>query len=224
MIVVPMLRQSGSPTLRAVGALLLASAAPLTAAELVVRDLSLQIETLPTDFSYTLKDATGTRSGNDAFSSGYGVSLAGRYSLAGPGDKRGFVVGAELTTGQYAYLDGGGYTTYGVRATGGYGFALSDRWAITPLIDAGVGAGNLNIVGNSAFDNYAASGLYYSYAARLGATFAFTDSMLVGVEAAYRGAMSSLKAGSTTITLDGAGPSILLDLTYRFSNSPATLE
>ncbi len=44
-------------------------AAPVVSAELVVRDLTASLELLPTGFTYNLQNASGTRSGTDAFSS-----------------------------------------------------------------------------------------------------------------------------------------------------------
>jgi hypothetical protein len=200
------------------------SIVPCAAAELVVRDLSASLELLPTGFSYSLKNTTGTRSGTDAFSSGYGLAIGGRYSLSGPGDTTGFIVGSELTAGNFAYAGGGTMTTYGARLLGGYGWAFTDRWSLAALIDAGGGAANLELTGNDAFSHYAASGLFYSYAARLGVAFAATESLLLGAEVGYRGLSSSLSAGGTTITLDGTGLCAGAGLSYRFSNSPSTLE
>ncbi len=144
--------------------------------------------------------------------------------MSGPGESTGFIVGGELAAGSYAYAGGGGYTTYGFRLLGGYGWAFSDRWSLDALVDAGVGAGNLELTGKSAFDHYAASGLYYSYAARLGVQFAATESLHLDAEVGYRAENSSLAAGGTTISLVGAGLCAGVGLSYRFSNSPSTLE
>ncbi len=216
------------PAIRAIAlrsaAIVVLSTAPLCSAELVVRDLTVSLELLPTGFSYTLDNAAGTRSGDDAFSSGYGVALGGRYSLSGPGDSTGFILGGEITAGSYAYQGGGSMSTYGARLLGGYGWAFGDRWSINALIDAGAGAANLELTGKAAFDHYAASGLYYSYAARVGLAFAATESLLLAAEAGYRGISSSLAAGGTTITLSGTGLCAGVGIWYRFSNSPSTLE
>jgi hypothetical protein len=208
----------------AAAALPVVAAAPLLGAELVVRDLSLGLELQPTSFTYKLKDATGTRSGNDSFSSGYGAFLGTRWSFAGPGDSGGFLIGGEITYDQFTYVNGGAYTTYGGRLLGGYGFALSDRWSLEGLVDAGAGAGSFNVKGRAAFSSYTATGLYYSYAARLGVSFAVTERLLIDADAGYRFNTSNLTAGSTKVTLTGSGLCAALGLRYRFSNSPAPLE
>ncbi len=198
--------------------------APLGAAELVVRDLSAGIELLPTGFTYTLTDPTGSRTGQDSFSSGYGAFVGSVWSIAGPGDSSGFLLGGDLTYATYAYTNGGAYTTYGGRLLGGYAYAISDRWTLSAVVDAGAGSGTFNIVGTSAFKNYTANGLYYSYAARLGASFAVNDSLLVDVDAGYRNTQSNLSAGGTDLTLTGTGICAAIGFRYRFSSSPSPLE
>jgi hypothetical protein len=202
----------------------LLAAAPAGAAELVVRDLSLGLELVPTGFSYQLTDPTGTRSGTDAFSSGYGAFLGSVWSIAGPGDSGGFLLGGELTYDKFAYTNGGGYTTYGARVLGGYAYALSDRWTLQALADVGLGAGSLQLEGKSAFSSYTANGLYYSYAARLGVSFSVNDSVLIDGDVGYRGITSSLSAGSTDLKLTSTGMCASLGLRWRFSSSPAPLE
>jgi hypothetical protein len=205
-------------------AVLLAAALPAGAAELVVRDLSLQAGLEPTSFSYTITDPSGNRSGSDAFSSGYGLALGGLYSFAGPGRSGGFLGGADLVAGEYGYQGGGSYVTYGGRLVGGYGYAVSDHWLAAGLVDAGGGIGNLTLSGSKAFSSYSASGIYYSYAARVLVTYAVTDHAVVGLTAGYRATTSNLSAGGTSFTLDGSGFCAALGLTWRFSNAPSPLE
>ena len=194
------------------------------AAELVVRDLTLSAEIEPTSFHYTISDPSGNRSGSDAFSSGYGVTIGGQYSFAGPGRSGGFVAGADLLAADYAYQGGGTYITYGGRLVGGYAYAISDHWIAAGLIDAGGGIGNLSLSGSNAFSSYTASGTYYSYAARGLVSYAITDHAVVQVSAGYRFTTSDLSAGGTSFTLDSSGFCAALGLTWRFSNAPSPLE
>ena len=54
-------------------------------AELVTRDLFISLDSQPTAFSFTADGPVGSRSGDDAFDSGYGVSAGGRWSFAPAG-------------------------------------------------------------------------------------------------------------------------------------------
>jgi hypothetical protein len=193
-------------------------------AELVVRDLSLGLELQPTSFSYQLKDPNGTRSGNDSFSSGYGAYLGSMWSIAGPGDSGGFLVGGELVYDRFAYANGGSETAYGARLLGGYAYALSDRWGLYGIVDAGAGSASLSLNGHLAFSTYRANGLYYSYAARVGISFAVTDRMIIDGDAGYRTNSDNLSAGNTKVSITSSGLCASVGFRYRFSNSPAPLE
>lgn len=209
-----------------VRALVLACAvvAPVSAAELVVRDLALGVEMLPTSFSYTLTDPSGTRSGSDSFDSAYGAYVGTRWSFAGPGDTGGLLVGGDLGYATRAYANGGAYTTYGVRALAGWGWALHDRWTLQALVDGGVAAGAFELKGRQAFQSYSASGLQYTYAARLGVAFTVTERFLVEADAGWRGESSALSAGGTDLQLTGSGLCASVGLRYRFTSAPAPLE
>jgi hypothetical protein len=198
--------------------------APLGAAELVVRDFTFGLESDPTAFHYQLTSQTGTRSGNDNFTNGYGVYLGTLWSFAGPGDSTGFLLGGQITYDRYGYANGGGYTTYGGRVLGGYAYALSDRWTLQGLVDVGIGAGTLQVNGQKAFSSYSATGLNYAYAARLGVSFSVNDTLLIDGDVGYRDISSSLSAGSTDLKLTSTGLCGSLGLRWRFSSSPAPLE
>src|SRR5688572_22753907 len=53
----------------------------LAASELVVRNLSVDLELLPTDFDYELDDGVLTRSGSDSFDQVIGLAVGARYSF-----------------------------------------------------------------------------------------------------------------------------------------------
>ncbi len=205
--------------------LCLSTASALGAAELVMRDLVLNLEFLPAAFDYTLTDSNGTREGSDEFDSALGIAVGGRYSFAGPGDSHGFIVGGELCAAQYASSDPDGHlTTYGARVEGGYGLALSDRWTVAALIDVGYGLATYDLTGGSSFPSLSASGSALSYGAGLGVGFAVTERVLVGCDVGYQIRSLSLAGSGIDIELEQSGLRVALGLTYRFSARPRPLE
>jgi opacity protein-like surface antigen len=195
------------------------------AAELVVRDLVINLEFLPAAYDYKLTDSNGSREGSDEFDSALGIAVGGRYSFAGPGDSHGFIIGGELCAAQYASSDPDGHlTTYGARVEGGYGLALSDRWTISLLADIGYGLATYDVTGGTAFPSFSASGTVLSYGAGLGVGFAVTERVLVGVELGYQIRSLSLSGSGIDIEADQAGMRAAFGLTYRFSARPRPLE
>lgn len=205
--------------------LCLTSVGSASAAELVVRDLILNLEFLPAAYDYTISDSNGSRQGSDEFDSALGIAVGGRYSFAGPGDSHGFIVGAELCAAQYASSDPDGHlTTYGARVEGGYGLALSDRWTVIALADVGYALATYDITSGTAFPSFSASGTALSYGAGLGVDFAVTERVLVGFELGYEIRSLSLSGNGLDIEADQAGMRAAFGLTYRFSARPRPLE
>lgn len=199
-----------------------ALAAP--ASELVIRDAFVEIELPPTDFSFTLDDGTGTRSGKDSFDSAYGLSINGLYSFAGAGDTHGFIVGGELALAQASYDSIGHLTSYALRADGGYGWAYSDLLTFKGLVFVGYGRATLDITGNSAFSAFSATGTQISYGAKLGAVITLSERFLLNLDVGYLLANNELSGGGVDMTIDNEGLLFGLGVTYRFSASPRPLD
>jgi hypothetical protein len=204
--------------------LLAGCAAGIQASELVIRDAFLELELPPRDFSFTLADGNGTRSGEDSFDSAYGLSINGLYSFAGAGDSHGWIVGGELALAQATYGSIGHLTSYVLRADGGYGWAYSDRWTIKGLAFVGYGRATLDITGNSAFSAFSASGAQLSYGAKLGTVFTLSERFLLNADVGYLIAKNDLSGGGVDMTIDNEGLLFGLGLTYRFSASPRPLD
>lgn len=74
---------------------LLTCAAAVAAAEPVVRDLGLHAELRPSGFAYTWADASGTRSGDDAYARAWAAGPELRWSLGAPGRPWALLVGVQ---------------------------------------------------------------------------------------------------------------------------------
>jgi len=212
-----------SPMLSVRLALLLAPLL-LPAAELVMRDLRLEVDSNPTAFSYQLKDETGSRSGSDSFDSAYGLGLGARWSFAGPGRSHGLLADLVLVGTRRAYT-GGGLTDYGVRIGGGYGWAVADQLTLTGMVEVGGGLATLALDGGGAFPAYNASGSWFGYGLRAGAVWYLTDRLFVDLSATWRTEHQQLGADNgQELSLDVSGIGYALGVGWRLSTMPGRLE
>jgi len=187
----------------------------IDAAELVMRDIYLDIELPPTSFSYTLTTPDNDRTGSDSFDSAYGVNIGGRWSFAGPGQSHGPVVGAELIAAQYSYAAGSG-SSYGLRAIGGYAYAWSDRWTFSGEAVIGFGQFSLDITDAASFPDFSASGTYLSYGARLSVNFALSDRALIDLRIGYDLLSTQLSGDDVDLDLSTSGLVGAIGFTWRF--------
>jgi len=194
------------------------------AAELVIRDVGLQLATLPTDFDYTVKDPTTSRSGSDAFDSGYGLALGALYSFTSAGDRHGLLAGLGLDTGQYAYDSAGEMTTFGGYALAGYGFQLFERIDLRALGRIGLGYADLQLPAGSSANALDAKGGYLGYGAELGVGWAITDHLILDISGGYGLSNAALTGDDIDVTLDTSGLRAGIGLAWRLTNTPWRLE
>ena len=217
------MRMQGIPSFRAAGALLCLAAAASTA-ELVIRDVGLQVAILPTDFDYTVEDPTVSRSGSDGFDSGYGLTLGGLYSFTRAGDRHGFLAGVGLDVGAYTYEGGGDMTTFGGSACGGYGVQLFERLDLRGLVRVGLGVADLSLPATTTTNALDATGGYLAYSAELGLGYAITDHIVVDASVGYGLSNAALTGDDIDVTLDTSGLRFALGLAWRLTNTPWRLE
>ncbi|HYE04178.1 MAG TPA: hypothetical protein VEL07_01545 [Planctomycetota bacterium] len=207
--------------LRGAAAALAVISAP--AAELVVRDVRIGFEYLPTDFDYELTAPQGTRSGSDSFESTYGISLGSDWSLVGAGSTHGLVVGGELLVAQVTYADGDGML-YGARVEAGYAWAITDRWSVAAYALGGGGMMSFDLSAADSFPDYNASGTWFDYGAELRVQFNLTDHAAIALEGGWQAISADLSGDDIDLTLDLAGPAASLTFTWRFTTAPAPLD
>jgi hypothetical protein len=204
--------------------LFLSAISMTSAAELVVRDGAINLELLPSDFSYSFSGPSLSASGDDAFESHNGLLAGVRYSIAGPGDTHGFLIGGGLTAAQASYGSVGHLSQFGLRVEGGYGWSISDRWLVSSLIDVGYGISTFDLTANSVIPSVSLSGKVLSYGVRAEGDYAITDLFHTQVAVGWRHFGHDLSGGGIDMTLDNDGIFIALGLSYRLSNSPSPLE
>ncbi len=195
-----------------------------SASELVVRNLHADLELLPADFDYEIDDGVVNRSGSDSFDQVIGLAIGARYSFASTGDSHGFLVGAQVTVAQGAYDGVGNLTDYGLRAEGGYGYALSDKWTISGVLRAGYSWSTFDLTGNDVFSAVSLSGSGFSYGAALGVDYQLTDRWQISAAVGYLVTNFDLSGDGVDATIDRAGLSAGIGFLYRLSNQPSPLE
>lgn len=205
---------------------LLAAGCAANATELVVRNIGLAIETLPTDFSYELKDDIGTRSGDDAFDSSYGLAIGGAYSFCGPGRSHGVIGSADLTYATYGYASSGSMNDIGARIGGGYGYAFNDRWTFDAMALIAGGMSTFDMPATDAFPEFKSSGIFIGYGADVGAAFTITEHIIAKLSVGYMQTSHALTVSDENIdlTLDTSGFHVLLGVYWKFTTLPWRLE
>lgn len=194
------------------------------AAELVQRDLTLELVEEPTHFSYTLTDPTTTRTGSDSFQQNIGLRVGGRYSFAGAGDASSLVVGAAIEVAQASYGSEGHFTQYGLRLHGGYGWAITDHWSIAANLGLGYVAANLDLQASNAFPGVAGSGNGYRYGLVVDGDYSISDTVTVMALVGYEGERVRVHGSGVNIDLAPAGVVAALGFAYRFSAAPRPVE
>lgn len=193
-------------------------------AELVVRNLHMDLELLPADFDYEIDDGVTTRSGSDSFDSAFGLALGARYSFAGTGDTHGFLVGGQITVAQAAYDSFGHLTDYGLRVEGGYGYAFNDLLTFNVLLRGGYSWATFDLTENDNFSSISLTGSGLSYGAALGIDVQVTERWQLNGAVGYHLTSFDLSGGNVDATIDRSGFCISLGFLYRLSNQPSPLE
>ena len=202
---------------------MLCCVAALPAAELVIRDVTLGVTTPPPNFTYEITDSAGTRSGQDAFDSVSGLALGFQWSFAGPGQSTGLVLGGRLISESSAFVGGGTFTGLGADLDVGYGWAITDRLTLVPLLTLSPRHHTMDVEASGSISGFSASGFGYAYGARAVLAYAIADVVVLGVEAGYRRGIASL-SGDRDVQFDTEGMTFGLVFGWRFAATPMGLE
>ena len=217
---------NGLPWFRRLSLVLLSSVAALPAVEteLVTRDLFVSLDSQPTDFNFTADGPVGQRSGKDAFESGLGLSLGGRWSFAAAGSSLGLVIGGDLDATSYRYQNNAENLTFGARLIIGGGWAITDRWELLLEPTFEFGHASFNFPATDAYPDFRASGLLFGYGLRLGAIHRFDDRWAVMGAIGWKRIENDLNGDDIDLTITQEGFSVSLGLLYRLSAAPTRVE
>lgn len=193
-------------------------------AELVTRDLFISLDSQPTEFTFVADGPVGRRTGDDAFDSGFGLSLGGRWSFTPAGSSLGLVIGGDLDATSYVYQDGAENFSVGVRAILGGGWAITDRWEllIEPTIE--VGYATFDFPGTQAYADFSADGMQFGYGVRLNLIHRFSERWAVMGALGWKRIENDLSGDDLDLTITQEGASISLGVLYRLSAAPTRVE
>lgn len=193
------------------------------ASELVMTDVNLGIESLPTAFDFTVTDSNSSRTGDSEFDLGFGLGARAVYAFSSPGAQGAFFFGGALALGGYTYEDNGTYAVGMVRAVGGYAYALNDQWTVEVSPWIGYGLGQLHIPGAGVSDDHDVAGTVVDYGAHLGVTYALSRAWLIGARVGWQVAKADLSGDGLEVDLEQSGPTAFLGIVYRFGGAPPAI-
>ncbi|MDA3962581.1 MAG: hypothetical protein PF961_17480 [Planctomycetota bacterium] len=197
----------------------------LGAAESTIRDLTFDIEVLPAKFDYELSSEEVNASASDSFDQAIGLALGGRFGWNFPGSPHSLVTGAQLTYGAYTYdPSSSDYTTYGLRGTAGYGYAIADQWTLLAEFLLEYGMAEFNFGSSDAIDGFSVDGDYYRVGAEVRGVYEISDSWLANAHLGYLMGTSDLTGSGRDLTIDHTGPLFGIGISYRWSAAPTRLE
>jgi hypothetical protein len=201
-------------------------ASPLLAvdAELVARDLFVTLDSEPTAFTYTAEGPTGTRSGDDAFDSGFGLSVGLRWSLTPSGSPLGLVAGADLGATNYVYQDGAANLTAGARVVLGAGWAFNDSWELLLEPTVEYGWARFNFPATTSYPSLTAQGSYLGFGVRANAVWRINDDWALMGAVGWKRLTDDLSGGGIDLELVQSGPCFSIGALYRFSTAPTRIE
>lgn len=193
-------------------------------AELVARDLFITLDSEPTAFTYTIDGPTGTRTGDDAFDSGLGLSVGLRWSFTPSGSPLGLVAGADLGATNYRYQDGAANLTTGARVVLGAGWAITDslELLLEPTVEYGLA--RFNFPATASYPSLKATGTYVGFGLRANMLWQMSDEWALMGALGWKQLTDDLSGGGLDLKLVQSGPCISLGVLYRFSNAPTRIE
>lgn len=205
-------------------AALLALGSSVTAAELVMEDLTCAVQVGPTDMQATVDNGSRSTTVDDGFTQAYGIRAGIRHGFTRPGAALAPLLGLELTLTSGEFGDGSTDRRFGALLGPGIGWAVGER--CTLLLQGVIGAGleRTTLSATPAYAAIDASGWWWSGAVRAGALVNVSRRWLVGVEGEYGEAPGNVSGGGLDLTLRPAGLSGALVLVWRMDPSPAVLE
>ena len=202
----------------------LSTAVALPAAEVVIRDIRGAVLIRPTSFSFDLSGDNVDVTGDDAFESGTGFEIGGRYSFAKAGSSLGLVVGLDLASDSYTYSEGDGLGATGIRGNVGGAWAFSDRWTLIAEAGFGYQIVEFSLPASANAPAFDVEGDGTLIDGRLSLWYRPFERWAFHAHLGYMTASTSLDGGGLEMEMDQDGLFAGIGMTWLFSTKPALLE
>ncbi len=194
------------------------------AAELVMRDISLDATAPPNSLHYTLSGPNGSVSGNDRFDGGLALSIGLRYALTPPASALGGVVSGDIYGSDQFYPGGGIRRCYGVRLGAGLGWAPADSWQLAAGPLATIGRSRLDLPSSSSQPAFDVQGSAIGFGFQAMVLYAISDRWWMQFDAGYLRETAHSSGSGFTLDTVVSGPTIGIGFSYRPFTAPRRLE
>jgi hypothetical protein len=196
-----------------------AGAGSAMGAELVVRDVGVRVEVLPTAFDYAVANQGFSREGTDHFRTAYGLVGGGRYSLAGAGRSWGPVLGVDLGLVD-ARSASARMEAVELRGVAAMAWQMDHHWTSLVQVSAGFGSARMDLVQIGG----TASGQTGCVIPSAAIWWRVNEGMRLTTEAGWRMGGAVLHNGDTDIDLVQSGAVFSIGCNWELSKSPWSLE
>lgn len=194
------------------------------AAEFVIYDVGMAVESAPRTFHYQIDNGTTTLEGDDTAASHLGLRVGLAKSFSPRGSSWGPLLGGDLIIRRMDLGGGSIDNRLGCEVAPGVGWAPHDRWQLLLFGVAGIGFERLSRAATTGYDSSSASGHWTSLGLRMRVQYALKHRWWVGGEFSLTDAPGSVAGGSLDQELRPRGLGVALTLMYRLDLTPTRLE
>lgn len=177
--------------------------------------LTLAVESLPTDYDFTIRDAAATTTGSDAFDLGFGATAGVRFD-APLGQRLVASLAFDAVFGAYSATGGDRYQVVLGRAVAGYGYRVDEALTIGAEGWMGAGGGMLHIAGVSGAADAEVDGGVVEFGARVVLDYVVSGPWVVRAALGWQRDRSDLAGDGLEVELTQSGPVATFGLGWWF--------
>lgn len=177
--------------------------------------LAFALESLPTDYDYTIRDGAIVSEGSESFDLGIGATAGIRLDAAlGIHTTTSFAL--DLALGNYSTSGGDRFLTGIGRVVLGYSYRLDSAWSVGVEGWFGAGLGRFDIAGVAGAPDAQVGGPIIEFGARLVTDYALGGGWYARGGIGWQGDQSQLDGDGLEVDLTQSGPVALIGLGWSY--------